>query len=512
MQILLRPAVLSFCLLAMLAPSAFAADNAELERIKRAIAEAIEPGSDPTAMKIVLAEPLSAAWRDDRAVVTLKGAKVVDSDGTLNVGDVEIAVLPHDDGLYDFDVTMPKSFDITGPDGAPEGKLTVAKYKLAGTWSREVASLVKLDATLQNLHVKGSKNGVEELDASLGAFDAHMIYTKNTSGLWDGTAKAHVSDLKILADKSEDIKIAAIDIESSTKGSDWAAWQRVMEKMEALSAPNAAPPDEGERMALKLALRNINWGANDGSLRIKGISAASGGKPIFVLGETVLRGTIDGSKESGTLSFGLGVDALSIEKNTLPSNLAPTKAKLDIALEKFPVQAFFGSMFEQVIDNMLSPPVAGGEEPDMAADNPSEPPPPEAQEPPMVGPFPADDLFLQQLFALGTVFALNEFSIDAPGTGMKASGRLNVDPESMTMGTGKIKATLRGIDALLAYANAEARTDDEMKDMAAFMIFLKGLGKPEGSGADMAYVYDIDIPKAGPPTVNGTPLDGMMGQ
>ena len=130
----------------------------------------------------------------------------------------------------------------------------------------------------------------------------------------------------------------------------------------------------------------------------------------------------------------------------------------------------------------------------------------------MVGPFPADDLFLQQLFALGTVFALNEFSIDAPGTGMKASGRLNVDPESMTMGTGKIKATLRGIDALLAYANAEARTDDEMKDMAAFMIFLKGLGKPEGSGADMAYVYDIDIPKAGPPTVNGTPLDGMMGQ
>lgn len=358
MQILLRPAVLSFCLLAMLAPSAFAADNAELERIKRAIAEAIEPGSDPTAMKIVLAEPLSAAWRDDRAVVTLKGAKVVDSDGTLNVGDVEIAVLPHDDGLYDFDVTMPKSFDITGPDGAPEGKLTVAKYKLAGTWSREVASLVKLDATLQNLHVKGSKNGVEELDASLGAFDAHMIYTKNTSGLWDGTAKAHVSDLKILADKSEDIKIAAIDIESSTKGSDWAAWQRVMEKMEALSAPNAAPPDEGERMALKLALRNINWGANDGSLRIKGISAASGGKPIFVLGETVLRGTIDGSKESGTLSFGLGVDALSIEKNTLPSNLAPTKAKLDIALEKFPVQAFFGSMFEQVIDNMLSPPVA----------------------------------------------------------------------------------------------------------------------------------------------------------
>lgn len=541
MHPLLRSAAFSLCLFALVVPTAFAEDSAELERIRRAIADAIEPDADPAALKVILAEPVGATWRDKCAVVTLKGAKLSASDGVnFAIGDIEIAVLPRDEGLYDFDVTMPKNFEVLGADGVSQGNLGVANYKLAGTWSREVASLVKLDAALEKVQAKSIKDGIEDFTASLASLDAQMDYTRGSGGLWSGTAKARLSDLKILAEGGEDVKISAIDLESSTKGSDWEAWRRIMEKIEALAKPEATPPGEEERQALAQAIRTINWGANDGSLHLQGISAISSGKPVFVLGDTTWRAAIDGSKEAGPISFRLSLDALSIAENTLPTNLAPTKGALDITLDQFPVRALLGVMLEQVIDRMKSPPAseapaaegmppddantqstqapndssvdeiapaAGGDD---ATDNAAETPPSETQEPPMIGPFAADDLFLQQLFAHGTALVLNEFSIEAPGTGLKASGRFKVDPESMTMGTGKLKASLRGLDALLAYANAEARTDEEMKETAAFLIFMKGLGKAEGSGQPV-YVYNIEVPKEGPPTVNGTPLDGLMG-
>ncbi len=533
----LKLAAASFCLIGLAGTAALAADDAELERIRLAIAEAITPGPDPTDPHIVLAEPVGAAWRDGRAIISLKGAKVVTpGDSTAIIGDVEIAVLPRDAGFYDFDVTMPKSFDIIAVDGTPEGKFIFGGYRLAGTWAREVGSLTNLDAAFANIEVKDMKPDGDDLNATLGKLEARMNYTKGPDGLWSGTANAGFSDFHMLADGSEDVSIARLEIKGSTAGSDWAAWQQVMDKMGAFSEPNATPPTEAARKALGLALRNVNWGANDGSLSISGISASSGGQRIFTLGNTTLKLALDGVKEAGPFSFRLAVDDLSVEENTLPTNLAPTKGALDFTFDPFPVRALFGSMFEQMMDELMAPPPSAEDSanvippddgteampsnesqeampPDNVAEGEIEPPPSETQEAPMMGPFAADDLFLQQLFAFGTVFALNEFSINAPGTGVNASGRLKVDMEAMGMGTGKLKASVRGIDALLAYANAEAQSDEEMKDAATFLIFLKGLGKPEsGAGGETAYVYEIDVPKDGPPTVNGTPLDGIMGQ
>jgi hypothetical protein len=50
-----------------------------------------------------------------------------------------------------------------------------------------------------------------------------------------------------------------------------------------------------------------------------------------------------------------------------------------------------------------------------------------------------------------------------------------------------------------------------MKDISTFLIFLKGLGKAEvGPGNEVFYVYDLEVPKEEPPTVNGYLLDDMM--
>jgi hypothetical protein len=88
---------------------------------------------------------------------------------------------------------------------------------------------------------------------------------------------------------------------------------------------------------------------------------------------------------------------------------------------------------------------------------------------------------------------------------------VEVDPEAVGMGTGRVKATLRGIDSVLAYVESQARLDPEMKDISTFLIFLKGLGRAEvGANSEVVYVYDINVPKEEPPTVNGYLIDEMM--
>jgi hypothetical protein len=70
--------------------------------------------------------------------------------------------------------------------------------------------------------------------------------------------------------------------------------------------------------------------------------------------------------------------------------------------------------------------------------------------------------------------------------------------------------TLRGIDTAVAYLNAETEADPDMKDIATFLIFLKGLGKAEVAGGEVVYVYDIDLPKEGEATVNGMLLEEVL--
>lgn len=515
--------------------NAFAEDSAELDRIKNAIAEAIAPGSDPGQPRVELAQPIGAVWRDGRAVVSLKGAKVVAPDEvTLLVGDVDIAVLPRGNGFYDFSVIMPKSFDIIGDNQQKDGRLTIGAYKFDGTWASEVEGLATVDAAFEDVHVEDLSATKENGDIKVGAIEARANYTKGSDGLWSGTANGRVADVKIHGGDGEDVSVASLEAKGVSNAWDWIGWNQVMTRIEKFAEAPAAQQTPDVRGQIAAALRALSWGSNNGTFTLKGLNVGMGGKRIFTLGDTTWSGALDGTKDVGPLSFRIAVTDLAVEENTLPANIAPTKGALDITLEQFPIRDLLSSIFMQVTETGTPAPVttepmtaptepsttteaaAGESAAQGSADNnqgstvaENEAPPQEAPPaPPMIGPFPADDAFIQKVFELGSAVVLNEFSIDAPGAGVNANGRIKIDPESEAMGTGKLKATVRGLDALLAFANAEAKHDPDLQDFAAMLIFVKGLGKAEAStGGETIYVYDVDVPKQGAPTVNGTSLD-----
>jgi hypothetical protein len=552
---------------------ASAADMAELERIRDAIAEAIkEPIGGPDGARVTLAEPIGAAWQDGRAVISLKGAQVVTPiNATIAVGNVDIAVLPRNDGYYDFSVTMPKSFAISG---GPSDKATLsfADYRFAGTWSREIENVANIDVMFDDLVLTNETSEPrEKFRISVGDLAARTNYTKGANGLWSGTANGLLSGFVVDAPEGEgDFELGSIEMSSTSQGIDVDNWSRLARRITEATKPGSPPLTDAQRQEFATALAGVNWGVNDASMVIRGIAFTEDGKRVFSLGNSTFKLGFDGSREAGQLGLRFSIADLLIEENMLPPNLAPTKGALDVSLEQFPLRAFLGSMFLQGAEGagmmpepsyvplpepaLIEPPAAAEPASETAAANPETPTdpnrlaetspaasiegsapraiegetppvsadagtatevPPAAEpapmtEPPMIGPFRADDPFIQRIFELGTQIVLNEFSIDAPGTGVSASGRVRVDPESAGMGVGKLKASLRGIDAVLAYVNDQARHDEEMKAIAAFLIFLKGLGRAEAASAgETVYVYDIDVPKDGPPTVNGTPLDQM---
>jgi hypothetical protein len=582
--------VVPACLAALPAFAASPADDAELERVRSAIAEAIAPSPDPDMPRLELAEPVSAARCGGHIVVSLKQAKLIapDEGATLVIGDVDIAVRPRGDGYYAFDVTMPQRFEAI-EHGVPEGVVTIASYGITGVWASEVESLTKLDVSLAGIDATDLTPETANFGALIETLEARLDYVKGPDGLWSGTSSARVAGVKVhtedTPDESDDLMLAAIETSGSTTGWDWSAWHRVVSRFEQSMAPDAAPLSEEEWKALANELRSVNWGINEGAVTIKGMSVGAAGEHLFDLGEFTWKLAFDGAQEAGPLTVRLALTDLSVTENELPPNLAPSKAAFDVTLEHFPVRAFLGSLLTQIVGatamatgDAAPPPAVETEplpeaEPPMAAPPESEPmvDPPAAAEPsdmppsteddggtgmdqppadapmvedeggmgmdepayesepqgeygdampmpddfgeppPMMGPLPMNDPFFESVFSLGTAIVLNELSVDAPSAGMAASGRVEVDPEAVGMGTGRVKATLRGIDSVLAYVESQARLDPEMKDISTFLIFLKGLGRAEvGANSEVVYVYDINVPKEEPPTVNGYLIDEMM--
>lgn len=541
-------------------------DEVELKRIHSAITEAIaEPIGGLGGAKIELANPVSAVWRDGRVIVSIKGAKLLTPvDAQIGIGDVEIAVVPKGDGLYDFDVMMPKSFPVIGDSPADKGTITLSNYKLKGTWSREVESIVNLDAMLDDLVITNEPTKPsEQFRVSIDDAVANSNYTKGGDGLWSGTVNGKVGAVSVMAPEGEgDLHLGGMEASAVTQGSDWTALAKAMNRMEEVMKPGAPPMTDALRQELAALFGGINWGDNEGTFSVKGIAFTQGGHKLFSLDDTTWKFLFKAAQEAGTLGLRLSFDGIKIEEQFLPPNLTPTKGALDITLEKFPVRQFFASMFMQATESgayapAIEPPPApppaesvppspetvepsagnpaapreptqvaeadtapsasemigadaNASEPSPPSDAPPAEPPPMASEPPMMGPFRADDPFLQKIFEMASVFVLNEFSVGAASAGISADGRLMVDPEAEAMGTGKLQAKLRGIDAVLEFVNQMASGGDEdMKGLGAFLIFLKGLGRAENVGGETVYVYDIDVPKQGAPTVNGTSLDNM---
>ncbi|MGD9537049.1 MAG: hypothetical protein AB7P52_04765 [Alphaproteobacteria bacterium] len=591
MRYALTLAAVPACLVALSSVTASAADEAELERVRSAVAEAIAPSDDPEMPRLELAEPVSAAWRGEHIVVSLKQAKLVEpaEQAELVIGDIELAVLPQGDGRYAFDVAMPQRFEAL-EHGVPEGAVTISTYKIGGIWAAEVGSLVKLDLSLAGIEVQDLTPETTNFGAVLGTLDARLDYSKGVDGLWSGTSSLNLAGLKVHTEdspgESDDFMLAALESSSTTKGWDWNTWHKLAAKLEQSVTPGATPLTDEEKKALANEVRSINWGANDGVMTLKGLSVGAAGEHLFDLGEFTWKLGFDGANDAGPLSMRLSMAGLAVTENELPPNLAPSKAAFDVTLEQFPMRAFLGSMLSQFIvatsmapESAPAPAEEGEPTPDgsdgMGMDEPAEPEmtepemvepemtEPEMAEPemaeaepaeaepqspgpgeapdyadepgyqdeypdeyddsgetppsdeyggaPMMGPLPMDDPFFQSVFALGTAIVLNELSVDAASAGMVASGRVDVDPEAIGMGTGKVKATLRGIDSVLAYVESEARSQPDMKDISTFLIFLKGLGRAEvGANNEIVYVYDINVPKDEPPTVNGYLIDDMM--
>jgi len=203
------------------------------------------------------------------------------------------------------------------------------------------------------------------------------------------------------------------------------------------------------------------------------------------------------------------LDGLAVKDSELPPPLEPRQAALEIVVEQIPIGGLMASLFAAGI-GMAS---AGVDQADQAPDDGA-----------TMGADPADlfanPLIMQALNDANAITVkINRLALTAAGSGLDASGKLKVDTNAASGVTGALQMQLRGLDAVLEFANSQAQNGaapegdaSGIGEMAGMLLFLKGLGKPEtGDDGVITYDYKIAFPKDGAPTVNGTSLDAMMG-
>ena len=447
-------------------------------RIVHAIADWLEQrvGSGSDDLRLTLTAPMRAEEQDGTVTVHLPGAQLVGTatpDLVWALGDLAIAVTPRSETAYDFETAVPPLVE------HPNGHLTVGAGTISGTWRSDLEVATTLSATLADFRaVAGSETAPPEM--TLGALSLSDELVEGDDGLWDGRTSFSFSDLE-----SEFLTLGGLEVASSFEDFD----QELI--LQARRDLGLSAGGESSLATLTFALApflDAQWGRSEGTLTVRDLTViiedVSLGVPgSFRLGGLVWRMEVDDRRDVTDFATRLTVDAPELggsHRDLLPPGLMPHAATIDIAVAGLPFRR---------IAEMFSAPAAPGH----AA-------PPEREIP--------LDAILGQLDAADTSFELREIRVAAPSYEIRADGRFQVEPASLFGVIGRLEARIRGLGALMEMALAEGE-----EGLVAVIVLLQGLGRPVvEEGADEPFhAYELDLGRDGAVTVNGLPLDVLMG-
>ena len=447
-------------------------------RIVFAIADWLEQrfGSGSDGLKLVLDAPMRAEERGGTVTVHLPGARLArrpKAEPEWTFGDLAIAVTPRSGTAYDFETALPSVIE-----RRREG-LTIGESAIAGTWRSDLGTTTGLDATAADLRLFKRKKSAPVL-MSLGAFAVADEMTQGADGLWDGRSSFSLSDLE-----AEGLSLGGLDITGSFEDFDRDAILALRRDSGAFLGDEIGPDALGDGLAL---LVDGRWGRSDATLAVEDLTLAGDEWYVdrdgaFTLGRLVWRVDFDGREELSDLATRISVaePALSGKvARSLPPAFMPHAVTVDVALTRFPLRRIAGAFSGLAERGHMKKP---DEE--------------------MLG-----EVLLAHLDAADTAFEVRELHVAAPSYAFRAEGRFQAEPASVFGVIGRLDARVRGLRKLMALAAQEGN-----EGAVGVLLVLQGLGRPvfEEGADEPVYAYELDLRRDGAVTINGLPLDVLLG-
>ena len=447
-------------------------------RIVFAIADWLEQrvGSGSDNLRLELDAPMWAEERRGTVAVHFPGARLAGPPGTgryWTFGDLAIAVTPRGGAEYDFESALPSAID------HQDGRLTIDEGTVTGTWRSDLEITTGVGVTVTNL--QAFERGESEPPAmTVEAIALSDELVEGADGLWEGHSSFRLSDLE-----AEGFSLGGIDITSGFQGVDGNLILEMRRDFDSFLDDAMGPAALGDVLAPVIGAR---WGRSDLTIAMHDLTVAGDDwglarDGMFSLGRLVWRIDFDDRGTHTDLGTRITVvDPLLDDEDAipLPPALIPHTITIDIAINRLPIRR---------IAEALSAPKEPGQE--------------AALDPGM-----ALDVIVSHMDAADAVFELREIHIAAPSSELHADGNFQAEPASAFGVIGRLNARLQGLNALMVLAAREG-----YEGMVGVLLVLQGLGRPvfdEGSD-EPAYAYEIDLRRDGAVTINGLPLDVLLG-
>lgn len=302
--------------------------------------------------------------------VKLPGFTVVSGSDKLNLGTLTIMATPGDKGEYATTFTLPSPMILRDEKDVPQVETTVGQQSFNGIWWPTLGAYTKLDASLQDIVIKGLTEE-NNFNIAIGTMKSTMDLKQNPDNTWSGPQLAEASNITVTAPATEDtgartLRAAHLGGQAIYDKMDLVATQAIRQKFGLLFKDGAKPSQEDINKAVLEIYKDqkslFDGLASDFMLvdlayeAAPGPKAAKDEKPVVVrlakFSSIAEAKDMMAAKSNGRMK--LALDGLSVPNATADTlAVIPTKANIEVSLDDVPAQDLARIMAEMNVLTMM---------------------------------------------------------------------------------------------------------------------------------------------------------------
>lgn len=435
--------------------------------------------------------------------ITTPHLSMIEADGSsTDIGILAINAMPGD---------TPKEWKVTIAIPTPiirydarkkiQAQIEVGAQTLAGVWSENLSSFMKLDARYEKITIRQITDAI-----TVKIKKASIFYnlSANADGkTWSGPARYAMENLEISRDGSPDIStIGSIVADIFIHDYSPAALLNYQNRMKAItdSAQSGGANNAHIQNLYDLVFNSIGtlWDGFDSSITVNDLNLVRSGSPVgtVALKQAGFSLSVAGFRNNSvSVTVKTNYDGLSITPP--PSGFdetTPAKMNMDITISKIP--------FKELVDLGRTTLQAGEQSPEQAK---------------LAG-MRAFALAPQLLTTAGTTITINPSSFGNLAYNVQMNGSIIANLQAIMGAHGKGRVEINGIDKIIGLMNEKLKDkslDDTsrkaIRDSLVTMTILQTVGQKDNAakGADKR-IYDMELTEAGKLTLNGTDLSALQ--
>jgi hypothetical protein len=482
-------------------------ESEDAARVRAAITTAVTGfigGEDATVdYRIDIAEDAGGAM-----VATVRGMRMLSSEGTWEIGDLVYTLSPVAESTYDVVLTLPATTSFFDAAGKASGGTSIGSQDLRGTWNLALNLWTDGIADLRALDLQMTPPGKESFAMTIAAITGESRLGSLSEGKWGGVSRLAIEGIAFAGDHGELGAIARIDAMTDQRAVDYIFFQAMSLARAEFEQRFGAQPDLGDpevqevlqgltQPLFALARERAPLIGDVGmEITLSGISGTDpdSGAPLAIARVHFGISARDLDGPSGMVNIAYKHEGLATVVDGVMQRYLPADMAFVVALRNLPVEDA-ATMTLEMFESGLTDPASFEENAMMALT--------------LMG------LGLQQSMAqAGSSLEIEHVAYVSEALKAHMSGTLVATTASPLGATGTVTLEVEELDA--AVAELSARQDDpDAQEAAMPLAMLQAMGQRIEDGGAVRHVYVVELTPDGRTLLNGNDMgpmmDGMMG-